>query len=173
LAAPNADGGVPYTFRKPGWYLVALSTGPAEMRKRSDAWQAVTQCTKLIVQAIGDPVGQADPRRGSPDPGLTAKVGQRFEIVPLIAPPSLRVGDDLPVRAFFDFEKLVDTPVKAVRPDGSVEVRTTDSVGSAIFPITQAGRWVVRYEKPLEGVIRVSELVFDVAARPEPKEAKP
>ncbi len=170
LASKIASGRstMAHTFAESGTYLIALSVGPPEGKGRSDAWQQVTSCAKLVVRVFDEsqpPIERLSPKA---DPGITAKVGQRFEIVPLISPASIKSGYDLPVRAFFDFEKFIDSPVTAVRPDGSVETRTTDSQGSTHFHIDQPGRWMIRLEKELEGMLRMAELVFDVSpAEPE------
>jgi hypothetical protein len=152
---------VQHTFQESGVYLVALSVGPPDARLKSDAWQQVTICSKLIV-TVGD--GSEPPRGGDRlrAAGLSAKVGQRFEIVPLVSPVAMKVGSDLPVRAFFDFEKLVEWPLTAIRPDGSAETKNTDAVGAAHFRIDQPGRWILRFEKPLDGLARTAELVFNV-----------
>jgi len=162
-----------YTFQESGAYLVALSVGPATAKNQSDSWQRVDHCTKLCVRANAGTGEAAGAGRVLKDPGMTAKVGQRFEIVPLVSPLDLHVGSWLPVRAFFDFDKLVDAPIIAVRPDGSTDAQTTDAVGAANFSITQAGRWMIRFEKKLDGETRVSELVFHVPAADNAKGGNP
>lgn len=157
-AAARQGRDFPFRFAAAGPHLIALSIGPPEAKNKSSAWREVTYCTKLLVHvsATGGG-GQAE------FAGAIAKVGQRFEIVPLIDPAQLRIGADLPVRVFFDYQSFAHGEVIAVRPDGSTDVKKTDSVGAAHFAIVQAGRWLVRYEKELDGVRRTGELVFDVA----------
>lgn len=152
-----------HRFDDAGAHLVVLSVGPEALKGKSSSWQEVTHCTKLFVD-VRAPGGEATRK---PFAGATAKVGQRFEIVPLLDPFLLRIGSDLPVRVFFDFEKMVQGTVIAIRPDGSIDRQTTDSAGAANFTITQPGRWVIRMEGNLEGLKRVAEVVFEI------REAKP
>jgi hypothetical protein len=164
--ARAATAAVEQTFDRSGWALVAVSVGPREATHRSDAVSQVTHCAKLVLNIVDPPEKSQERERQYKNPGLTAKVGQRFEIVPLISPPALKIGGDLPVRAYFDYDKGVELPVTAVAPDGTIQEAVTDSVGVAHFPMTQAGRWLIRFEKPLDGSQRFAELVFEVLDRP-------
>ena len=156
-----------YTFKEPGWAMIILSAGPASEKGKSDSWNRTTHCTKLVVRV--EPNGVEEPNATAAltrDPGLTAKAGERIEVLPLIAPTRLRLGADLPVRVYLSGSKQAGASVRAFRPDGSIETRTTDAVGTTFFRITQAGRWLIRYEAESEGVAYVGDLVFDVPGAP-------
>ena len=158
---------VPYTFAQPGYALVIVSAGPGREKGKSDSWQRTNYCTKLVLR-IDPPTGPPIPEFQMRDPGLTGKVGERIEVTPYISPPSLRVGGDLPVRVYFGGSAQKNATVRAYRPDGSVESKTTDSAGTTNFRINQPGQWVIRYEKMYEGETYTGELVFEIES-PEPQ----
>jgi hypothetical protein len=154
---------VAHTFTEPGYAMIVLSAGAGSEKGRSDAWQRTTYCAKLVVKVESN--GGAPPTdkpQVERDPGLMSKVGQKIEIRPYISPATLLAGDDLPVRAYFDNEKQVGGVIKAIAPDGSIEEQTTNNAGYANFTITQAGRWLIRYEKEAEGMKYVADLIFEV-----------
>lgn len=159
-----------YTFEEPGYALIAVCFGPSDGVQRSDSWRQVTQCTKRIVRVVGE--GHAAETKVK-DPGVTAKVGQRMEFVPLISPAVLRPGDDLPIRLFVDYEKATAAPVVAYAPDGSKQEAATDAVGAVNFSIHQAGSWLIRHERVVEGARWITELAFDVEARAVAEENRP
>ena len=152
---------IPFTFTQPGYALVIISAGPGREKGRSDSWQRTKYCTKLVLR-IDPTTGPATSGFQMRDPGLMGKVGERIEVVPYIPPPALRVGGDLPVRVYFDGSAQRGATVTAHRPDGSVEAKTSDSVGTVNFRINQPGQWVIRYEKKYEGETYTGELVFEV-----------
>ncbi|MEK6675791.1 MAG: DUF4198 domain-containing protein [Planctomycetota bacterium] len=161
---------VDYTFEESGFGLVAVCYGPSDGVQRSDTWRHVTQCTKRIVRIVGEArKGESTPK----DPGVTAKVGQRFEIVPMISPAVLRPGDDLPIRVFVDYEKAISASVVAYAPDGSKHETTTDSVGAANIPIKRPGLWLIRHERVVDRVRIVAELVFEVEGTTQAEENRP
>jgi hypothetical protein len=149
-----------YTFSEPGSAIMILAAGPPEQKGKSDSWQRTTYCTKLFirVKADGDAAGAAR------DPGQTAKAGTRIELLPLIAPTTLRVGDDIPVRAYFNAGGQKGVIVAAHRPDGSTEEKKTDSVGTTHFRINVPGKWIVRYEHKADATTYIGEVVFEVPA---------
>ena len=159
---------VEHTFAQPGLAMVILASGPASEKSKRDSWHRTTHCTKLILRVKPNPsLPQAAPSIEL-DPGLTAKVGDKIEVLPLIAPTSLRAGHNLPVRVYFDGQSQKDAEVIAYRPDGSLQKATTDSVGTTVFDLTQPGRWIIRYatdrQSPAGEEVRryVADLVFEV-----------
>ncbi len=153
---------VEYTFDEPGLALIILAVGPASEKGKSDSWQRTTHCTRLIVRVVPDVDAPQDYAALMPDPGLTAKIGDRIEVRPLIAPSSLRVGHHLPVRIYFGGSKQTHVTVAAHRGDRAIETKSTDSVGTTFFSITEPGRWLIRYEESVEGTTYTGDLVFDV-----------
>ncbi|MCG3130765.1 MAG: hypothetical protein FLDDKLPJ_01537 [Phycisphaerae bacterium] len=146
-------------FEQPGYALVAVGVGSASQKGFRDSWQRTTHCTKFIVR-VSDGSRKATP----PGTGLTAKVGGKAEIVPLMDPTRMSSGDDLPVRCYLEGDKLVGQPVTAIAPDGTLQSGNTDAVGATHFRVTHAGRWTVRFEREVEGVTYTAELIFDVPA---------
>lgn len=150
-----------HRFDEPGWSLAAFSWGPAAERGKSDSWQRVTHCVKLIVHVLPD-TNRSATAPESADPGFAARIGQKFEIVPFVPPPALTPGSDLPVRVYADLEKAPNVSVSAFGPDGSEQRMVTDASGITHFRITQAGRWLIRYETVRDLTGCTAELVFDV-----------
>ncbi len=150
------------TFDEPGAAMLVLAAGPPLEKGKSDAWQRTTHCTRmhLRVTAPGQPTVEASAYRT--DPGETAKLGLKIEVLPLMAPTTLRIGDDFPVRAYFNGSSQKKATVAAHRPDGSTVEKTTDSIGSARFKIDQTGKWIVRFERLDNGTAYVGDLVFEV-----------
>jgi len=152
-----------YTFEQPGYAMLILDAGPSTERNQSDSWQRTSFCTKVVLHVIGaGAVGEATAT--AVDPGLSAKVGQRVELLPLISPATIRPGNDLPVRVYMDGEKKAGVEVRAYRPDGQANVQTTTPGGVAVFRITEPGRWMIRFETTHQDKLFIAELVFDVAA---------
>jgi hypothetical protein len=156
-----ASSSIEKRFTETGDTLVALSAGPASEKGKSDSWERTTCCSKLFVRVGAKDVPAITAGRQG-HAALTAKLGQRIELVPLIAPTSLQLGDDLPVRAFFDNGKMSDATVTAYRPDGRTDVRRTDKVGAAVFRIVAPGRWQIRLEHNDADTTYTAELLFDV-----------
>ncbi len=176
LSNLTAEGEVGYTFDKPGWALVILNAGSAVAKQRSDAWQATPYCTKLIVRV--DPAGEIRPNsRPLPDGGVTGKVGMKVELLPYIAPYGLAVtpsdpndpktGSYVPVRVYFDGISQKSVKIHAYGPEGAHTTAVTGKKGIANVKLTRAGRWLIRYQKAVDGEIYTGDLVFDA-----PGEAK-
>ena len=160
---------VEHIFDHAGPAMLVLAAGPPSERGKSDAWQRTTHCTRLHLRVTVP--GQATDEDGAfrSDPGQTAKLGLKIEVLPLIVPTSLRIGDDFPVRAYFNGSAQRGAVVAAYRPDGAIVEETTDSVGSARFKIDQAGKWIVRFEHLHHGVTYAGDVVFDVPAGARPQ----
>ncbi|MCC7291955.1 MAG: DUF4198 domain-containing protein [Phycisphaerales bacterium] len=157
------------SFDKAGYALVALDVGPASEKDRRDSWRRTTHCTKLFVHITGE--GE---KNSGQNPGLTAKVGSRIELLPLMDPTQLAPGADLPVRAYFDGDKVVGGEVTALAPDGTSSTVVTDSVGATHFRMGSAGRWTIRFTHVSEGETYVAEMLFDVnESPPAPQPAPP
>lgn len=160
---PIAEGSdtVAVELDRAGFALIVLDVGPSSEKGRPDSWQRTTFCTKLVVEIEGD-----SHRLVERNPGLTAKVGSKIELLPLLDPTSLRPGDELPVRLYFEGDKQVGQSVSVISPPEDRGTFVSDSVGSAKVPITRVGRWVLRYEKEVGGQRYVAEFIFDVAEQP-------
>lgn len=179
--AAGADGRLAqFSVDRAGPALLCVCVGPPEARGHPDSWQRVTHCTKIILDV--QPQG-ADGRVVSPpNPGVTAKTGQKIEILPLVDPTRLRKGDDLPLRVYYEGIKIEGARITAsvtragtdLGRDGPVvevtAARPTDGHGITSLPIARAGRWVVRLvhevrEGPNTGNHPrryVAELIFEV-----------
>ncbi|MCH7812731.1 MAG: DUF4198 domain-containing protein [Planctomycetes bacterium] len=160
----------------PGHLLLCFGLGPPDSRGHADSWQRVTHCTKIVLTVRSQ---KADPaEKLPPNPGITAKTGQKIEILPLIDPTGLRKGDHLPVRVYYEGVKVAGgrvsaTVVPLAAPGTVLEVaaaRPTDAQGTTWLPITRAGRWRVRFVHQVEGEPEggsrprryVAELIFEV-----------
>ncbi|MCH7527464.1 MAG: DUF4198 domain-containing protein [Planctomycetes bacterium] len=156
------------TFDQPGYALIVLSAGPASATGHSDSWQRTPYCSKAVLR-VSPKDGKSSSRLADSGSGVVGKVGQKLEILPLINPSTLRVGDDLPVRVYYEGVKQRGVTVQAISTDHGVGTRpakitdkTSDSVGTAWFSISDRGRWMVRFEHTVDDVRYVAELVFDV-----------
>ena len=162
-AQPIAGGGaISITPPDPGYALLVLGAGPAAEKGKPDSWQRTPYCVKYFLRVAPDPNNPQQVGSQGGDPGLTGKVGQKIELRPYISPVTLRVGSDLPVRAYYESGSQKNAKVVAFAPDGSRTERTTGPNGYAVFPITQHGRWLVRFEKTVDGMKYTGDLVFEV-----------
>lgn len=163
LTLPADADALRITFEKPGYALVAIDVGPAAARNRPDSWRQVTHCVKLVIRVEGNtPSTQAmEPPQTT---AIAAKLGSRIEILPLIDPTRLHVGNDLPIRVYLDGDKAAEAPVAAIGPDGKVREAVTDRVGSTHVRIDQSGRWRFIFEIESEGLTRRAELIFEAPA---------
>jgi len=170
-ASGEDDSTVTLTFDEPGLALVVIDVGPESEKGKSDSWQRTTRCTKLVMRVEGDFVkgktGDGDHRlktgaKPPRDPGIMSKVGSTVEVLPYMNPADIEPGDDLPVRVYYQGIKQARQSVIAIAPDGSQSTRTSDSVGTATFHITQVGRWLIRFEKEVDGTRYVADLIFEV-----------
>lgn len=160
------------TFVRPGTALVVLSVGRAEDRGFSDSWQRTPYCSKAVVRVQpGDDPARAGPTVGD---GVTGKVGHKIEILPLAHPATLRVGDHLPVRVYYEGGKRKGVAVRASVKKMGVEtpvavnaMRPTDSVGTTWFELAHQGQWRLSWSEEVDGVTHTAELVFEIAANAE------
>lgn len=162
-AQPIAAGGaISITPPDPGYALLVVGAGPAAEKGKPDSWQRTPYCAKYFLRVAPDPNTPQPPESQGGDPGLMGKVGQKIELRPYISPVTLRVGSDLPVRAYYESSSQKNATVVAHAPDGSPDERTTGPKGYAVFRITQPGRWLVRFEKTVDGTKYTADLVFEV-----------
>ncbi len=171
-----------FSLETPGPALLCIGLGPPEARGRSDSWQRVTHCTKIVFTVR--PKAPLRPMAATANPGITAKAGQKVEILPLADPTRLRIGDDLPVRVYYEGVKVEAAIVTAAvyrtgfgGPSTRVNAaRPTDAHGTTWLPIKHAGIWVVRFVHEVQDEAQshadaqqyVAELVFEVGEGEEP-----
>lgn len=94
-----------------------------------------TKHAKTFVR-VGQPSG---------DRSWAEPVGLGLEIVPEKDPTTLRPGEDLPLRVLLQGKPLPSFSVALVREGETHGVlKTTDEQGRVTFPITKAGRWMLR-----------------------------
>jgi len=176
LLPVNADGDGRHarlTIDRAGPALLCIGAGPPAARGHSDSWQRVTHCTKIVLDVR--PADGRAPATYTPNPGITAKTGQKIEIMPMVDPFRLRVGDDLPVRVYYEGVRISNARVTAtVRPSGfsgpGTEIqaaRPTDAHGTTWLHVSRPGTWVVRLVHEVDGQAGpqrcVAELIFRVA----------
>lgn len=142
---------------RPGFALIVIDVGPSSDKGHRDSWQRTTHCTKLVVHVEGPSAHLIDR-----NPGLTAKVGGKIEILPLLDPTTLLPGSDLPVRIYFEGDKQVGQKVTVISPAEEKATYVSDGVGAATVRIPRPGRWILRYEKESEGRRYLADLMFDV-----------
>jgi hypothetical protein len=149
----KAAGNATYTFSSAGPAMLLFCGGPRGAAPVADPTSMVTHCSKVILN-VGAGGGGGDDFLG--------ETGLPLDVEPLVPPVNLRVGSELPVRFHYLGEEEGVTEVVAIRPDGSVDRQVTTRSGVAHFPITQAGRWVIRFVKPEPEGDRIGELVFEI-----------
>lgn len=84
---------------------------------------------------------------GTPDGAATRQLGQVLEIVPSKDPYTLKAGDVLPVKVFFEGKPLAGLKLTALHRAGETVTSvsaTTDKTGAAEFKLSQGGVWLVR-----------------------------
>ena len=74
---------------------------------------------------------------------LTRQVGLRAELVPAADPTSIRAGQSLAVRLFYNGRPVAGAVVSAVSQGTAVRA-TTDARGRATFAIDRAGPWLIK-----------------------------
>lgn len=170
LALPDPPEGdaVRVVFDQPGPAIILLSAGPANARGRSDSWQQTPYCSKAVLRVQPE----ADSPPAPPNQavgGTTAKSGQKIEILPLVDPTSLRPGDWLPLRLYFEGAKVEAAQVQAFRSDAAGQreaaapIKTSDAVGTTSLRIDRDGPWLIRFEHAVDGLTYTAELMFEVS----------
>jgi hypothetical protein len=165
------------TVQGPGTYVVGASVSPRELtldasafaaylaeegletviaaRKRQGrsaqpARERYAKAVKTIV-AVTDAQGQVAAARPGTASAATEPLGFPAEIVPLVDPYTLKVGDTLRVRALLDGAPLAGWRLVAGGRVGTSDVRipaqrvTTDRDGVASIRLTHDGHWYVKY----------------------------
>ncbi len=108
-----------------------------------DVWERYGKHIKAIVQ-----VGE---KRSA---GWDAKLGYPAEIVPLVNPYELSVGDEMVVQCLVDGQPVTNQLVIAGGhgQDGAIEEMSarTDATGKVRFRIRETGRWYIKYINMVE-----------------------
>jgi uncharacterized GH25 family protein len=82
-----------------------------------------------------------------PDATATRHLNRPIEIVPLVNPYTLRPGQSLTVRVFFEGKPLADQQIDALHRQGNRTNRLsarTDAAGQASFQLAEPGAWLLR-----------------------------
>lgn len=164
-AGAEPPGRVSVTFDEPGPAIVVLSAGPASAKGRSDSWQRTPYCAKAIFTVQAPSPAPAI----EPGGGVTAKTGQKIEILPMAEPAALRPGGHLPIRLYFEGQKVEGAQVRAFRSAGGAAyqpaplAKPADAAGMTSQYIDGPGRWLLRFEQASGGVIYTADLVFEVS----------
>ncbi len=172
LTLPEGDAGAAeppqaeLTIDRPGFALVIVDAGPASEKGKPDAFQRTTWCTKIVLRVLGEDLAENATWRNS-NPGITAKAGNRIEILPLFDPTSLTAGSDMPVRIYFEGDKQVGQTVHAYGPAGEHLTLQSDPMGIGTFHLPSAGRWQLRYQKVVDGVTYTADFLFELAPKAE------
>lgn len=102
---------------------------------RADGSERYRRCLKALLHG------------GTPDGAAARQLGQAFEIVPTKDPYTLKAGDVLPVKVFFEGKPLAGQKLTALHRAGETltsATATTDKTGAAEFKLAQGGVWLVR-----------------------------
>ena len=142
---PDESGSFRYTFTQPGAAVLSMCA-------RAGDW---TSCSKSVVTVTG-----GTPGRMLTD--VTAKHGTPVELRPLKDDRFYRVGIELPVRAYLGGKKHEGAAVEALRPDGSMLVRTANATGTTRFDLDQPGAWIIRFADQRDGHHYLAEIAFFV-----------
>lgn len=163
IAAKELSEDLPIEFEllEQGCVLLLLDLAPSAAAKSEGP---LSRSSKLISCRFTEPGADSIAARRQVSKVLTSKVGSRLELRPLLNPAVLKVGSDLPLRAYFEGSSAGDAELLVVAPDGSDQRVSTDSVGIAAVPLDQPGRWRVSFERRAAGASAPSlaELVFEV-----------
>ena len=127
-----------------GTYVVGVAIGPRTIGGESRAMAAKTLLA--VTDAAGHLLPAATLRAG---PVATQPVGHDAEIVPLVDPYALAVGDTLPLQARLGGKPLARWPLRAGGTVGTsavaipLQTPTTDADGRAGIRLTHDGHWFV------------------------------
>ena len=154
----DAGGRVRFAVPTAGPAVLIVSAGPSRDGNRPDAWQHATSTAKAFLRVEG-PDGSLPTRS---DPGTTAKVGLPTELVPLVSPLRLRVGDVLPLRAYVRNASRTGVVIHATRGGGGLTTAATDEVGSTELTIDRSGSWLVQFAVGHEGREHLAQLLFEI-----------
>lgn len=155
-----------YQFEEPGFAMIIFAAGSAASKGHTDSVSRTPYCSKLLVRIDSADATELGDPPALKSPGLTAKVGMKVEISPYIDPLSftreaVERGADLPVRVYFEGAAQKNAKVTAYGPGGTQQTRTTDAKGIARFKVNRTGRWIVRYQHDIGGVLYTGDLIFD------------
>ncbi|HEY3244341.1 MAG TPA: DUF4198 domain-containing protein [Phycisphaerae bacterium] len=164
-------------------YIFAAASEPPDNASKP----APYHYEKLFMRAA--PRGpQADsPETAQPSPSATVAFAQRLELIPLVDPTGLHVGDDLPVLVKFEGDELSNATVDLRcqssedaagerpgstppgQPDGPRAALRSNESGSVNIQITRAGVWTLSVEHRAAPRQYVATMSFVVAGTPTDK----
>jgi uncharacterized GH25 family protein len=140
-----------------GTYVVSLSDKPVFMGETPTGWVRKSKQEEPTVTTCGFGVGNAKKIvniGGASDDGIGAKpVGDRLELLPLINPNGLKVGQSLPLKVLFDGQDQRRIQVGAFfvgfTPDNSAfaYAATTNRAGVVNITPWKAGVWLAKVTK--------------------------
>jgi hypothetical protein len=151
------------TVGMPGTHVVGVALGPRPIGRASRA--AAAKALLAVTDAAGHLLPAATLRAGS---AATQPFGYDVEIVPLVDPYALAVGDTLPVQARVGGKPLARSAVRAGGTIGTsaspipVQSLTTDAEGRADVRLTHDGHWFVAFVHRREAATRTA--VADVSS---------
>ena len=134
------------TVEAPGTYVVGIALGPRPIGGGARATSAKTLLA--VTDRTGHLLPAATLRAGS---AATQALGHDAEIVPLVDPYALAVGDTLPVQARVAGRPLGRSALRAGGTIGTspspipVQTLTTDAEGRAEVRLTHDGHWYVAF----------------------------
>lgn len=126
----------------------AVRQRQAQRRTRSPGREIYSRRAKSLV-LVGAPSAADDAK-------VTRPVGLTLEIVPDRNPYTLKPGEGLPVRVFYQGRPLSGATVKLTNLDFDMKplaILRTDAAGRAVFAVPGSGRWLLNvvWTRPIKG----------------------
>lgn len=141
------------TLSKPGAYVVAVSRKPSYYTKTKDGSkrQSKVGLSNVISCSHGNTFMKAVANVGAPGVKVDALAGHALEIVPLVNPATLKVGDFLPFRVLFKgkpFDGEFFATYGGFSPDEGVWAYAagTDKEGMGKVKILHSGAWLLKVD---------------------------
>jgi hypothetical protein len=166
--AADLDGSAGVTIAPPyaGDAMIGFSTRPVRATWRGAPAQLAFHGKALLFVASREleaPLASA---------ALTRRIGLRLEIVPMVDPLPLLVGDSLPLQVRFDGPSLPQAAVRVQHlrsnesPPREIALPATDEVGAVHVPIDAPGRYLVTAVHESQGAagreVHVATLTFAI-----------
>jgi uncharacterized GH25 family protein len=126
----------------------AMRVRDAQRQTNAPGREIYSRRAKSLV--LVGPSGAADDAR------VTRPLGLTLEIVPDRNPYTLKPGEGLPVRVFYEGRTLPGATVKLTNLDFDMKplaTKTTDAAGRAVFDVPRSGRWLLNvvWTRPIKG----------------------